>query len=174
MTLDGAYRRYGLSLIDSLPDWYGLVLDEEARAAFRQAVENGEIYNFISSWLRPKWERLGLALQGFAEEANVAVGLRDFVRRNRDIVALAGGVAAKVAFDEWCRHNPPKSPEEARLRQLVSMVLDAYNVGIAAYADFKTALGFVHSLRAAAAGAGMSAALSAAAAGVSLLQSALS
>ena len=86
LTLDGAYRRYGLSLIDSLPDWYGLVLDEEARAAFRQAVENGEIYNFISSWPRPKWERLGLALQGFAEETNVAVGLRDFVRRNRDSV----------------------------------------------------------------------------------------
>jgi uncharacterized membrane protein YgcG len=96
------------------------------------------------------------------------------VKKNWDLFALAGGVAAKVAFDEYCRRIPPKSPEEEQLREVVGKALDAYNLGIAAYMDFKTALDFVSALRAAAEGAGIEAALDAAAAGVSLLLSALS
>jgi len=109
-----------------------------------------------------------LALQGFAEDSGLAVKLRDFVKRNWDLFASVGGVAVKVAFVEWCRRNPPKSPEEAQLREIVGRAIDAYNLGIAAYGEFKTALGFVRALKAAAEGAGMGAALAAAAAGVSL------
>jgi hypothetical protein len=173
-TLDSSYKaRYGLDLIDSMADWYGISRDPEVRAAFRRAVDSGEIYNFIPDWPKPKQARLGSALQGFAEDSGLAVRLRDFVKRNWDLIARVSGVAAKLAFDEWCRRNPPKSPEEAQLRQLVGKALDAYNVGVAALGEFRTALGFVRALKAAAEGAGMGAALAAAAAGVSLLITAL-
>jgi hypothetical protein len=78
-----------------------------------------------------------------------------------------------VAFDEYCRRNPPKTPEEAQLRRVMGMAIDAHNVAIAAYMDFETALAFVRSLRAAAAGAGGGATATAAASGVALLQAAL-
>jgi hypothetical protein len=173
-TLDGAYRsRYGLDLIESVADWYGISKDAEVRAAFRRAVDSGEIYNFIPDWPKPKQARLDLALQGFAEDSSLAVRLRDFVKRNWDLIAQVSGVAAKLAFDEWCRRNPPRSPEEAQLRQLVGRALDAYNVGVAALGEFRTALGFVRALKAAAEGAGVGAALAAATAGVSLLITAL-
>jgi len=174
-TLDGAYRsRYGLDLIDSVADWYGIPKDAEVRAAFRQAVESGEIYNFIPGWPREKQARLDLALQGFAEDSGLAVRLRDFVKRNWDLIAQVSGVAAKLAFEECCRRNPPRDAGEAQLRRAVGTALDAYNLAIAAYGEFKTALDFVNALKAAAEGAGIDAALGAAAAGVALLQSALS
>jgi hypothetical protein len=173
-TLDGAYKsQYGLGLIDSVADWYGVASDEEVRATFRRAVDSGEIYNFIPDWPREKQARLDLALQGFAEDSGLAVRLRDFVKRNWDLIAQVSGVAAKLAFDEWCRRNPSKSPEEAQLRQLVGKALDAYNVGVVALGEFRTALGFVRALKAAASGAGATALSAVVAAGVSLFTTAV-
>jgi len=160
-------------LIESMADWYGISKDAEVRAAFRRAVDSGEIYNFIPDWPREKQARLDLALQGFAEDSSLAVRLRDFVKRNWDLIAQVSGVAAKLAFDEWCRRNPPRSPEEAQLRQLVGRALDAYNVGVVALGEFRTALGFVRALKAAASGAGATALSAAVAAGVSLFTAAV-
>ena len=53
--------RYGLNLIDSMANWYSVSKDPEVRAAFKQVVESGEIYNFISEWPKPKQARLDLA-----------------------------------------------------------------------------------------------------------------
>jgi hypothetical protein len=97
---------------------------------------------------------LDLAIQGFAEDSSLAVKLRDFVRRNWDLVAWVGGVSAKVVFDEYCKRNPPASSEEAQVREGVRKVLDAYNFGLAAFADFRLALDFVCALRAGAGWAG--------------------
>jgi hypothetical protein len=145
--------RYGLNLYHYMEDWYGFT-DPEVRTAFEEAVERGEIYNFIPEWPRERQARLDLAIQGFAEDSSLAVKLRDFVRRNWDLVAWVGGVSAKVVFDEYCKRNPPASSEEAQVREGVRKVLDAYNFGLAAFADFRLALDFVCALRAGAGWAG--------------------
>ena len=173
-TLDSNYRsRYGMDLIGSVADWYG-VKDPEARAAFREAVESGDIYNFISEWPEPKQARLDSAFESFAEDASAALKVKDFVKKNWDLIAMAGGVTAKVAFEAYCARNPPSSPEEEQLRQQVRTAIDAYNVGLAALGEFRTALAFVRSLKAAIAGSGGAAALSTAlSAGLALFASAV-
>jgi hypothetical protein len=126
-TLDSSYKaRYGLSLIDGIANWYGVPRDPEVRAPQAGGGQRRDLQ------LHPRLARLDLAVEAFAEDSSLAVRLRDFVKRNWDLIAQVSGVAAKLAFDEWCRRNPSKSPEEAQLRQLVGKALDAYNVGVAA------------------------------------------
>lgn len=153
-------ERYGLDFLGKVMEWHDI--PQELRAEFVGELRRSRDFSFLDF------------VERFKRMMGLAGGLRDFVKRNWNLFALMGGVAVKVAFDEYCRRIPPKSPEEAQLREIVGKAVDAYNVGIAAYADFKTALDFVSALRAAAEGAGIDATLGAAAAGVALLQSALS
>ena len=135
-TLDSEFqRRYGMDLIGSVANWYGIE-DPDAVKAFREAVESGDVYNFISEWPKPKYKRLDSAFQGFAEDASAASKIKDFVKRNWDLIAAVGGVAARAIFDAYCARNPPSSPEEEQLREQVGAAIDAYNVGLAALGEF--------------------------------------
>jgi len=183
LTLHGAFAsRYGQDLVNAMADLYGVPSDEAVRRKLMQALNDGSIFNFISEHAtrgteylpRTRVRRLDEALRGFAEDANQAVKLRDFIKRNWGTLSLVGGFALKVAFEAYNRFNPPKTPEEERTRRIVGMAIDMTNLGIATLMDFENALVFVRSLRAAAQGGGAPATATAAAAGVALLMSVLS
>ena len=193
-TINEAYKSWhGTSLLDRWADWAAdwlrkvgkfkeaaALSDPQVRASLERKLYDGSIFNFIPP------EEVGLtrrqrslaefekALMGFAEDAEQAVKLRDFVRKNWGTLAPVAGITLKVVFETYNRLNPPKTPEEEQTRRIVGMAIDMTNLGIAALMDFENALVFVRSLRAAARGAGGAATATAAAAGVALLMSALS
>jgi hypothetical protein len=49
------------------------------------------------------------------EEVGLARRLSNWVKKHWDLIARVATTTARVAFEEYCKHNPPKSPEEAQL-----------------------------------------------------------
>jgi hypothetical protein len=92
------------------------------------------------------------------EEVGLARRLSDWVKEHWDLIAFAATTTARVAFEEYCKHNPPKSPEEAQLREYVRRALDAADFSLAAYGTFENALAFVKALKDVIAGTGGAAA----------------
>jgi hypothetical protein len=92
------------------------------------------------------------------EEVGLARRLSDWVKEHWDLIAFAATTTARVAFEEYCKHNPPKSPEEAQLREYVRRALDTADFGLAAYGTFENALAFVKALKDVVAGTGGAAA----------------
>ena len=130
LTLHDAFAsRYGQNLVGAMADLYGIPSDEAARKKLMQALNDGSIFNFISEHAtrgteylpRTRVKRLDEALRGFAEDANQALKLRDFVRKNWGLLAPVAGVTLKVVFDIYNRLNPPKTP---RAQETVDMNAD--------------------------------------------------
>ncbi|MCC6050907.1 MAG: hypothetical protein LM580_09385 [Thermofilum sp.] len=140
-TINEAYKSWhGTSLLDRWADWAAdwlrkvgkfkeaaALSDPQVRASLERKLYDGSIFNFIPP------EEVGLtrrqrslaefekALMGFAEDAEQAVKLRDFVRKNWGLLAPVAGVTLKVVFDIYNRLNPPKTP---RAQETVDMNAD--------------------------------------------------